>query len=200
MEPAPRGPDYKRCFLWCFRQLQVNSPGGLPQGAGVELQQHLLLLQPQDKLSDVGNKQDCLETDGSCVCELLPVVRCCLHLWVFISASCFSIFSSVFSVDDAGSSLVFMWRGAFTSVASRGPTRGGDAPFPQALSDTLQYWVVHLLFSGELFSPYEMSGTVLSVGNSLGRNTDAFPLPWRLPFSREGNKKRNALLGHFRLW
>ena len=114
-------------------------PGVPPRGAGVELQQHLSLLQPLDKLSDVGNNQDCLETDGSCVCDFLPVVRCCFHLWVFISASCFSIFSSVFSVDDAGSSLVFMWRGAFTSVASRGPTRGGDAPFPPALSDTLRY-------------------------------------------------------------
>ena len=101
---------------------------------------YLSLLQPRDKLSEVGNKQDCLETDASCVCDLLPVVRCCLHLWVFISASCFSIFSSVFSVDDPGSFLVFTRRGgAFTSVASRGPTRGGDAPFPQASSDTLRY-------------------------------------------------------------
>ena len=133
--------------LLCLQNMQKNSKYSLDTTSAPVLNvhlfccvlEHLSLLQPLDKLSDVGNNQDCLETDGSCVCDLLPVVRCCLHLWVFISASCFSIFSSVFSVDDAGSSLVFMWRGAFTSVASRGPTRGGDAPFPPALSDTLRY-------------------------------------------------------------
>lgn len=75
---SAQGPDYG--------MLPVMSPaaagelqGGRPR-SWVELQRHLSLLQPQDKLSDVGNKQDYLETDGSCVCDLLPVVRCCLHL------------------------------------------------------------------------------------------------------------------------